>query len=443
MSFLVCHNYSKGDGQMSDKLLYEQVYEKIRNNIMNDYYPAKSKLASIRQYAKSHNISTTTVEKAYHQLAVEGYIASRPRSGYYVMDIHNIKPTSKKRTLKPITYHNHPNDQITPCMFDSKVYKRMLNQVLNYNQESLRKPCHPNGELELRQEIQSFLREERNVLCDVNQIIIGAGIQSLLHILLGITQNQSVMYLEPEFTKAINIFRQYDYKTIAKDNFPDLLKTESDFLYISPSNMYPSGDILKVNDRNKLITWAHTYDSYIIEDDYNYLMRYNSQVIPAIQSFDDAHVIYIGSFSKTLLPSLRMSYMVLPPKLYRLYHKRYFNFAQSVSKLEQLSVANYMKSGLYYRHLKKLSKLYKDKNEIMLTEIKRYQNNQFTIRSTDANLHIVFDFNNKADKDLFIERCHELTYKYQIINDSNSIIFPYSGIENKDIPKVVKTLLKP
>ncbi|MEC9484973.1 MAG: PLP-dependent aminotransferase family protein [Candidatus Izemoplasma sp.] len=426
---------------MAKKLLYETVYETLKANIMNDYYPANSKLMSIRQYAKTHNISTTTVEKAYHQLAVEGYIASRPRSGYYVMNIHNVASTSTSLSLEPIGYHNHPNDQITPCMFETKEYKRMLNQVLNYEEDNLRKPCHPSGELALRKEIQAFLRDERNVMCDVNQIIIGAGIQSLLHILLGLSNRTSVMYLKPEFTKAINIFRQYDFQCIGRNTFDNLLKTEADFLYISPSNMYPSGDILKVNDRNKLITWAHTFDSYIIEDDYNFLMRYNSQIIPAIQSFDHAHVIYIGSFSKTLLPSLRMSYMVLPPKLYNLYKKDFFNYAQGVSKLEQLSVANYMKSGLYYRHLKKLSKIYKDKNEIMLEAIKRYQKNHFTIRSTDANLHIVFDFKQKHHLNTFIKKCHQYAYKYQLIDQSNSIIFPYSGIENKDIPKVVKQLL--
>ncbi|MCF7925473.1 MAG: PLP-dependent aminotransferase family protein [Candidatus Izimaplasma sp.] len=427
---------------MSEKRLYEQVYDAIKENILNDYYKAHTKLESIRNYAKKHNISTTTVEKAYNQLAVEGYIASRPRSGYYVTDITKIKKQFQSVTLTPIAYHPHPNDRITPCMFETKAYKKTVNHVLNYDTETLLSPCHPSGEPRLREQIQRFLREERNVLCDVNQIVVGAGIQSLLHILLGITQNNNVMYLTPEFTKAINIFRQYQYTLIEKASFLDLLNTPSDFLYISPSNMYPSGEILKVSDRNKLITWAHDYDAYIIEDDYNYLMRYNSQVIPAIQSFDESHVIYIGSFSKTLLPSLRMSYMVLPPKLYALYQKKYFNFAQGVSKLEQLSIAYFMESGLYYRHLKKLSKLYKDKNEILLHEIAHYQSDQFTIRSTDANLHLVFDFKQKKDCQTFIKNCHNLSYKYQKIIGTNSIIFPYSGIENTAIPKITKALLK-
>lgn len=423
-------------------LKYDLVYETIKNNIINDYYTPGSKLESIRQYAKKHNISTTTVEKAYNQLVVEGYITSKARSGFYVENVHKIQKSTTEESVPPIVYYPHQNDQITPCMFDTLEYKRVTNHVLNHHKEALLTQCHPSGEIELKQQIRSFLLEERNVHCDLNQIIIGAGIQSLLHILLGLKDYSNVAYLTPEFTKAITVFRHYKYKTIASHQFDQLLKHPADYLYISPSNMYPTGEILKVNERNKLIEWAHQFDSYIIEDDYNYLMRYNSEVIPSIQSFDANHVIYIGSFAKTLLPSIRMSYMVLPPSLYKIYQKNHHHFAQSVSKLEQLSVATYIEQGLYHKHLKKLSKLYKEKNEIILNALTPYLNDTLSIRSTDANLHLVFDFNYKQDKVRFKQRCDQYQLKTLDIPNTSSIIFPYSGIENKDIPLMINDLFK-
>ena len=255
---------------MSKRILkYDAVYNSIKENILNDYLQANTKLESIRDYAKKHNISTTTVEKAYNQLLVEGYIYSKPRSGFFVVDLEKVRIKAYKEQLPPIPYHRHKNDQITSNMFDLTEYKRVTNMILNHEQDQLLTVCHPSGETALKNQIRAFLIEERNVHCDSNQIISGAGIQPLLHILLSHIKKSKVMFLEPAFTKAIRIFQQYNYTLIGCDAFEDLLAKKADFLYISPSNMYPSGEILKVSDRNKLIHWANKNNSYIIEDDYN------------------------------------------------------------------------------------------------------------------------------------------------------------------------------
>jgi GntR family transcriptional regulator/MocR family aminotransferase len=423
--------------------LYQSLYEDIKDKIINNDYKKNSKLDSVRNLSKKLNISTTTVEKAYNQLVVEGYIKSIPRSGYIVLDVHKLQKDRYRSYLDPIEFQQAKNNKLTEDLFDIKQYKAIVNKVFNYQSEKLYEVLDPRGELELREEIRKYILKERNVKCDVNQIIIGPGIQSLLNILLTISSKKTVTYLAPEFSKAMHIFRGYGYSLKPRQNTSEIARLKADFLYISPSNIYPTGEVLKAQERNKIIKWAHENNSYIIEDDYNFFFRYNAYTVPSIYSYDDGqNVIYIGSFSKTIIPSIRISYMVLPESLYKIYRKRFKDFAQGVSKLEQLSLAQYMKEGLYQRHIKKLFNLYKEKNSVMIRNLNQYnKHNKFSIRGTDSNLHVVLDFKDKLSRDTFLRNCDRYYFKYDIIQKSNSVIFPYSGFENKEIPRVVKNLL--
>lgn len=423
--------------------LYHRLYEDIKEKILYNEYKKNSKLESVRSLAKRLDISTTTVEKAYNQLLVEGYIKSIPRSGYIVLDVHNLTTGRYHSYVDPIEFKQAENNKLTTDLFDIKTYKSTVNKVFNYHADELFTPLDPRGEEILREEIRKYILKERDVKCDVNQIVVGPGIQSLLNIILSITEGKSVTYLAPEFKKAMNIFRSFDYTLKPRKTTTEIARLKADFLYISPSNIYPTGEVLKAQERNKIIKWAHANDSYIIEDDYNFFIRYNSYTVPSIHSYDNGeNVIYIGSFSKSIIPSIRISYMVLPKKLYNIYRDLYNDFSQGVSKLEQLSLALFMKEGLYGRHTKKLYNLYKEKNTTMIDSLTKYnKRKKFKVRGTDSNLHVVLDFKNKMSRDSFIRNCERYYLDYEIINTSNSVIFPYSGIENHDIPRLIKNLL--
>ncbi|AIO19602.1 HTH-type transcriptional regulatory protein GabR [Candidatus Izimaplasma bacterium HR1] len=422
--------------------LYQSLYEDIKDKIIRNDYKKNSKLESVRSLAKRLDISTTTVEKAYNQLMVEGYIKSIPRSGYIVMDVHILEKERYRKYIEPIDYRKSENNKLTEDLFDMKPYKATVNKVFNYQSEKLYETLDPRGEYELREEIRKYILKERNVKCDINQIIVGPGIQSLLNILLSITNKKTVTYLSPEFPKAMNIFRGYGYSLKPRKSTIEIARLKADFLYISPSNTYPTGEVLKAQERNKIIKWAHENKSYIIEDDYNFFFRYNSYSIPAIYSYDDGRsVIYVGSFSKTIIPSIRVSYMVLPLDLYNIYKGRFMDFSQGVSKLEQLSLAQYMKDGLFQRHIKKLFNLYKEKNAVMINALtKNNKKKQFKVRGTESNLHVVLDFKGKSSKGVFTRNCDRYYLKYEEIKKTNSVIFPYSGFTNKEIPKLVKNL---
>jgi len=422
--------------------LYKRLYEDIKFKILRNEYKKNTKLESIRVLASKMNISTTTVEKAYNQLLIEGYIKSVPRSGYVVLPIDNIEQSKFKPLVEPIITLSPPNNRLTVDLFDLKSYKGIINKILNYDSEKLYSECDPRGELELREEIRKYVLTERDVQCDVNQIIVGPGIQSLLHILLNIANKKSVTYLNPEFKKAIDIFRVHDYSLKPRKSIKEIARIKADFLFISPSNTYPTGEVIKIKERNEIIKWSRLNNSFIIEDDYNFFMRYNSYTVPSIHSYNQGeNVIYIGSFSKIILPSIRISFMILPVPLYNIYKGVYTKYSQGVSKLDQLSLALFMKEGYFKKHTKKLLNLYKEKNEAITSSLnEQNKKRNFEIRGNDSNLHVILDFKTSYLMQTFIRNCERYSLEFKIINTSNSIIFPYSGIETKNIPKLIKDL---
>lgn len=428
---------------MDKTFKYQELFQEIKTQITNNILKSNTKLDSIRTVAKRRNLSTTTVEKAYIQLFVEGYIYSKPKSGYYVSNIEKIVPQDSISQIESIPVTLSQNNALTEDMFDMKTYKSIINRVINYYSNELLHECAPNGEVMLREEIRKYVLKERDVKCNINQIIIGPGIQSLLHTLLSLKDYETISYLSPGFTKALNMFSLKGYQLFSHKSISNILSSTTDYLYISPSNIYPTGESLKIQDRVQLIKWAQSNDTYIIEDDYNFFIKYNNYTVPSIHSLDQARVIYMGSFSKTLLPSMRISFMILPESLYTLYQKKYQTFSQGVSKLEQLSLALYLKEGLFYRHTKKLYNTYKKKNEIFQDAISYYiQNEIITLRGTDSNLHVIIEFKKEEDFKQFTHNCQSRNYKYTIIDDQKSVLFPYSGIRNEDMSKTIHNLFK-
>ena len=217
------------------KPLYQVLYEEIRTKILNSEYKKGAKLESVRVLSKKRSVSTTTVEKAYNQLLIEGYITSIPRSGYIVLDVITPDISSKNNLVEPLIYKKYENNKLSTDLFDIKSYKKIINKVINYDYEKLYTECDPRGEIELREEIRKFILKERDVKCDVNQIVICPGIQNLLTLLLDFTNKSSVTYLAPEFTKAMSVFRTFNYLLLPKNNIDEITNTKSDFLYISPS----------------------------------------------------------------------------------------------------------------------------------------------------------------------------------------------------------------
>ena len=371
--------------------LYIQIYNSLKQDIVSGTLEKGTKLPSLRKLAQDNDISVTTVETAYTQLLVEGYIESRPKSGYFVSDMADasgIATDEESVTLEdllPAGGENKKAGSDKPMIYDESSFefskwKKCMNRVFNEYSHLLQTEADVKGEPALRYEIAKYLYQSRGVKCSPEQFVIGAGSQQLTMQLARIIRELGVDNAAtetPGYGPIRDIFRDEGFPVtevevgangIALEKLPTNLRS---IVYVNPSNQFPSGAVMPVGRRYELIKWAQENDSYILEDDYASELRYFGKPIPAMQGLDNAgRVIYFGSFSSTLFASIKISYMVLPKELSEIFEKSSHRYSQTCSKAEQICLALYMEDGYYYRHIKKLRRMYASKLETTIQMVR-------------------------------------------------------------------------
>ena len=207
------------------------------------------------------------------------------------------------------------------------------------------------GEAELRQVLSKYITENRNVMCNEDDIVIGAGVQSLLNILCGIIgDRKSVFFRDPSFLQGIAIFDDHKF-TVTKS------ESNADVIYISPSHINSWGDVMPTQERLELLKQAHENGTLIIEDDYDSEFGYFNRPTPSLQGLDGGeNVVYLGTFSKLLVPSIRISFMILPEKLKSAYKKKANAYSQTVSTTDQIALCQFIRDGHMSRRIKKVRK---------------------------------------------------------------------------------------
>lgn len=366
--------------------VYQQLYLAIKNAIEAGHLAKGDKLPSIRKLSGDLSLSCTTVESAYQQLCVEGYLDARPQRGYFVLAEFRKGFEGKKqpqinavpRNETKIRY-DFGTDSVDSANIDLKIWRRHIRDALN-RQEVLASYGDPQGEPELRKALASYSYGVRGVVAAPEQIVIGAGTQPLLSILCGLLSGpkRTVAMEEPGFLQAEQVFTDCSIKVV---HLPadqsgvcmDALRDSgSKIVFVSPSNHVHTGAGMPMNRRVEILDWAREAEGLIIEDDYNGELRYSARPIPAMQGMDEnGNVVYLGSFSKLLLPSVRIAYMVLPPRLAEQYLPRAKRYNQTASKIEQLALSHYVKEGQLERQLRRLRKLYALKSSMLIHALKR------------------------------------------------------------------------
>ena len=391
----------------SNEMLYLRIYNLIKEDILNGTLAEGTKLPSLRKLAENNNISVTTVESAYEQLLVEGYIESRPKSGYYVANISDNREMFYAHELGGIANGSAIDGtdissmnacdsansaaagnskrkiaaQERPVIYDAEAFdwskwKKCMNRVFNECTHLLQTEADVKGEPALRQEVASYLYQSRGVKCSPEQIVIGAGSQQMTMMLARLLKDVGVTDAAtetPGYGPIRNILREEGLPVTeipVKDNgieIEQLPQGRRTLVYVNPSNQFPTGSVMPVGRRYELIKWAIDNDSYILEDDYDAEFRYRGKPIPAMQGLDtNGRVIYFGSFSSTLYAAIKISYVVLPQELVDVFDRNRTLYSQTCSKAEQLCLAFYMDSGCFYRHIKKLRRLYASKLAIAM-----------------------------------------------------------------------------
>lgn len=411
----------------SDMPLYEQIYRHIKAEIQSSRIACGEKLPSTRALSKHLEVSRSTVELAYEQLLSEGYIESEPCKGFFVAQLEGvyqfvsnnmIPKVEKKEQKKKYRYDFSPRG-IDLDSFPYHVWRKLSKEILVDDRTELFCLGNSQGEEGLRNVIRDYLYQARGVNCQPEQIVIGAGNDYLL-MLLGMIlgKNRKVAFENPTYKQAYRLFKNlaYDVVTIDMDKYgmevSELCKSNADTAYVMPSHQYPLGIVMPIRRRMELLKWAgQSRERYIIEDDYDSEFRYKGRPIPALQGYDvNDKVIYLGTFSKSLAPAIRISYMVLPKQLLSIYNEKCRFLSSTVSKVDQFIIQRFIEEGYYERHLNKMRALYKNRHDVLLSGLKSLLN-QCNISGENAGVHLLLTFHKNEREEVLIEQAEEKEVK--------------------------------
>ncbi|WP_436854857.1 PLP-dependent aminotransferase family protein [Staphylococcus caeli] len=406
---------------MTKSHLYINLYENLKRQIIEGQYNSGDKFPSKRALGQHLSLSNTTIEHAYQFLLDEGYIYSKPRSGYFVSDIETLPIFTKNnaQTIQKITDEHYDDDkthfkyafnvsEIDTEYFPMQQFRKYARDVFDDNQINLLQHANPDGDWSLRQEIAHYLFNSRGVSCHPEQIIIGSSTEQLINLLTDILNKEQFNIENPSYPPIKQVLdkKQISYMQVPVTqsgiDMSYVNKSQYNITYVTPSHQFPTGYVMNLKKRTQLINWAHQSEArYIIEDDYDSEFRYFEKPIPALQSLDtEDKVIYMSTFSKSLFPSCRIAYLVLPKKLLHHYKSIENKEGNTVPTHMQKIVANFMQSGSFERHLNKMRKVYKNKLSLITEKLKKYED-QLYIDGALAGMHFTLTVTNG----LSLEQC--------------------------------------
>ena len=299
--------------------------------------------------------------------------------------------------------------------FPYNVWRKLTRNTLVEDNKEMFLTGSPQGEPALREAIKGYLHSARGVRCAGEQIIIGAGNEYLLMLLYQILGTERVIAMEnPTYKQAYRVFESLGYGIVPVGmdglgmDIRALRNSRADIAYVMPSHQYPTGIVMPVGRRQELLKWAgEKKGRYLIEDDYDSEFRYKGRPIPALQGLDKAgKVIYMGTFSKSIAPAIRVGYMVLPRPLLEIYRERLGFYASTVSRIDQNVIYQFLTDGYYERHLNRMRAIYKGKHDLLLGQLRKLEDD-FEICGEHAGLHILLANKKGRTEKWLVERAGE------------------------------------
>jgi GntR family transcriptional regulator/MocR family aminotransferase len=462
----------------SDKPLYQQIYEQLKKQIISGELSAGTKITSTRTLSTILNVSRNTVENAYLQLCSEGYVESKPGSGYVVLEVlpevlfadndksygvSNSLKSTEDNSIKEINTtdfrYNFEYGKLSSSDFPLKTWRKVSNKALaTLTAEDMISYSESKGELDFRIEIMNYITKSRGVSCNTDQIIVCTGFAYCLSLICQLLRQDfdEIAIEDPGYFGTRDIFTNNGYKvtpiSVDKDgiNITELEKSAARIVYITPSHQFPTGAVMPIQKRLKLLDWAIKNDGIIIEDDYDSELRYSSRPIPSIQNIGHKEkVIYIGTFSKSLSPSLRVNYMVLPEAYLDRYSKLFRIYQSSVPIIQQRVLYQFMHLGHYESHLRKISLANKRKHDLLISEIHKTLGNRVIVHGRNAGIHVLVEVNNGLTELELIEKAAKfgvVVYPVSIfwINvekySNNMVLLGFGGMTEEQIINGIKAL---
>lgn len=463
--------------------LYQQIYTQLKQQIVTGVLKVGTRLTSTRELAKNLCVARNTVENAYAQLCLEGYVLNKAGSGFIVLDICGDKlpslclPTtgatirSSQKTARrgdifadadaaATCRYDFQYGNLSHTSFPSAIWRRLTADALSsFEAQKISFYGDKQGELELRTAIMTYLLESRGVRCLPEQIVLCCGTQYALDVICHLTSEcgRQIAVEDPGYDGARIVFQNNGYEIVPVSvgaegiNLDELEHSPAKLVYITPSHQFPTGAVMPIHNRLQLLQWAEARDGIIIEDDYDSEFRYHTRPIPALQSIDaDDRVVYLGTFSKSLSPGLRISYIILPMRLLARYNSIYAGYYSTIPWLQQKIVSLYMARGHWERHLRKVCLQNKKRHDITIKAITECFGNRLKIHGNNAGLHLLLEFTMGETEKWLIEKAKNYgvrvypTEPFWLKKEAcpgNIILLGFSMLSEEDIVAGI-TLLK-
>lgn len=454
--------------------LYKQIYQEIKKAILERKLRENDKLPSKRELADSLNVSVNTISHAYEQLLAEGYIYAIERSGFYVEKITDFTKIKTEKVALPEdlkeTYierekrYSFSHMAADISLFPFHEWKKCQQRAIENHCSEIEHIPHHQGPYLVRKTIAELISLTRGVVCEPEQVVISVGTQPLVEQFVRMQQKHEPLTIAVEDPGYARMYRHLKQIGTNVEPVPldekgmdvfEVVKREMDVALVTPSHQFPMGMIMPISRRIELLNWAaERPNRYILEDDYDSEFKYDTDQIPSLQSLDQhQRVIYLGTFSKSLFPGLRISYMVLPIPLLRKYRKHYDHLIPYSNTINLYTLHYFIEDGFYHRHIKRMSNHYKAKRQLLIESLHRYFGHSVEIVDIPAGLHFVAHF--KTEKSY--EQVEEDAKKYKLEiysmrrfmlnrrikhNGKVTLVLGFATIDKDDIDEAVKRLYR-
>lgn len=388
---------------------YQQIYNHFHQGITEGLYPEGGKLPSIRGLADELRCSRNTVEAAYQMLAEEGFVASKPGSGYVIQCLDHIDaaPLARHasssmaaiRIKRTAVRYDFTYGNLQKGTFPALTWRSLADDILLSTEAQLADIyTDPIGERPLRAEIAWRLSVARGITCTPENVIVQGGTQPSIDNLLALFDPacDTMAMEEPGYDAVRSVFERNRFNVAycrfldnEEDFVADVMASNAKLVYLTPSSQFPTARVLSVPMRKRLIEWAQAEDAYILEDDYCREFRYHERALPPLHSMDPEHVIYMGTFSKSLSPALRINYLVMPSALSERWKNLYSEAYPAVPWLSQAVLTRFLRDGHRDRHLRKLQTQNKRKYETLVKTLHEAMGEHVEVMENGTGLHVL------------------------------------------------------
>lgn len=449
--------------------MYDYIYRCIREDIEGGVLKRDEKLPSKRSLAEHLGVSVITIENAYAQLAAEGYIRSQEKRGYFVCTAADVSPSDKSTSARHQPQHecekvppfaDFVSNSVRPEHFPFSVWARLMRKALSDSEGNMMTAHQTAGSFELRSAIAEYLHRCRAMEISPAQVILGAGTEYLYNLLIQLLGRDKIYAVEdPGYMKISQIYClcgvACERIRLDEHGIPPrrLEECGAEIVHISPSHHYPTGTVTPAWRRLELIDWAEKAYGYIIEDDYDSEFRFSGRPIPTMQSRDrSGRVIYINTFSKSISPSLRISYMVLPERLLEQFQKRLGVYSCTVPMIMQRTLADFISGGWFERHISRMKTRYRSCRDSVIGAIKQSRFADICeIEEADSGLHFVLRLKTEMPDAEIIKKAGANGVRLSCLNDYSLVdreeyhhrfIINYSGVDTLKITEAVARMEK-